>query len=58
METTRFYYCDGAVEEYLREHMNASAENYNDEIRKLINKANHVIRFIMEAYLNYKINKK
>jgi len=59
MRKTRFYYCDGAAEEYLNEHMKSfSEDNHNKEIRHLVDQTNKTLRFMMENYLNYKINQK
>jgi hypothetical protein len=55
METSRFFYCDGAVEEYLKEHMKASSEeNYFKNIRDLVERTNMVILFMMKEYINSK----
>lgn len=58
METTRFFYCDGAVDEYLKEHMKASSkDNYYKEIQELVKNTNHTLRYMMEAYINNKQQK-
>jgi hypothetical protein len=57
METTRFFYCDGAVEEYLKEHMKTSSDNYYKDIRILVEKTNSTIMFMMDVYLKEKRNR-
>lgn len=55
IETTRFYYCDGAVDEYYRENVKFTEENsYHKEVKNLIEKTNISIRHMMEAYLKTK----
>ena len=59
METTRFYYCDGAAEEYLKEHMIfSSEENYFENIKGLIKSTNSTIRIMMQVYIDLKLKKK
>lgn len=56
MEGTRFYYCDGAAEEYVRELMKISPEtSYIQEVIEIIKKTNRVIIFMMDIYLKSKI---
>ncbi|MFA6257387.1 MAG: hypothetical protein WC671_00020 [Candidatus Paceibacterota bacterium] len=58
IQTTRFYYSDGAAEEYVKKEMKyLSNENYNKEMRELVDKTNTTIRFMMEHYLKQKIKK-
>jgi hypothetical protein len=55
MEKTRFFYSDGAVEEYLKEHMKVSKDNYYIEIKNLVEKTNRTLRFMIEGYLKTKL---
>jgi len=56
---TRFYYCDGSIEEYLKDHLKIQSEDdYNKKISKLVGKVDSVIKALMEIYIKYKINKK
>jgi hypothetical protein len=58
MEKTRFYYSDGAVEEYLNMHMKTYSEkNYYNNLIDLIKKTNHTINYMITMYLNQKLKK-
>lgn len=58
METTRFYYCDGAVEAYIKQRMGSSPDNnYFNNVKKLIPKINSTIVTMMKIYLNSKMKK-
>lgn len=55
MENTRFYYCDAAVEEYLREHLMIShQQSYFGNIVAIVGSMNKAIAGLMSEYLSYK----
>ncbi len=56
MESTRFYYSDAAVQEYIAEQLKVhdSAENYLLQAIKLMGKMNQVITSLMAIYLSKK----
>ncbi len=55
METTRFYYCDAAAEEYMKIIMNVkNNDNSFPKIRELISEMNEIIKFMMDLYIKNK----
>lgn len=57
IEETRFFYCDGAVEQYLKKHLIGNNYNYLEENIKFIDKISNVIFSITKEYIISK-NKK
>ncbi len=55
MESTRFYYCDGAIVEYINEHLIKQDENYFENAIKLVGKMNQVIVALSTVHIDKKV---
>jgi hypothetical protein len=51
---TRFHYCDGALEEYLKENLIIFEENHREKIRQITKDMVHVIYSLFTKYFEYK----
>ena len=51
IEETRFFYCDGAVEQYLKKHLISNNYNYLEENIKFIDKISNVIFSLTKDYI-------
>lgn len=57
MESTRFFYCDGAIEAYLMEHLKIKPlekDNYLQELQNRVSEMNIVIGALIRKYLEKK----
>ena len=54
MSNTRFYYCDGALEQYLKKNLIVDDKNFFKECSDLVDKINHTIFNLMSEYLKRK----
>ena len=58
IETTRFFYCDAVINEYINEHLKLESLDYIDKTNKVTRDVSMVIVNLMESYYLYKKNKK
>lgn len=58
IETTRYFYCDAVIHEYINEHLKIESLDYIDKTNKLTRDMSMVIVNLMKSYYKYKINKK
>ena len=55
MEDTRFYYCDAAVQEYLKEHLTIDpGQSHFSDIVAIVENMNQAIAGLLHQYISYK----
>ncbi len=58
IETTRYFYCDAVIHEYINEHLKIESLDYIDKTNKLTRDMSMVIVNLMKSYYKYKLSKK
>lgn len=54
IETTRFFYCDAVIDEYINEHLRIESLNYIDKTNKMVKDMNMIIANLFKSYFIYK----
>lgn len=58
IETTRYFYCDAVIHEYINEHLKIESFDYIDKTNKITRDMSMLIVNLMKNYYKYKLNKK